>query len=116
MRFLVDECVGTSVSEYLQSNGHIVFSIFDHWRGADDEELLQKSVFENYILITSDKDFGEMIFKSNKKHKGVILIRCQPNNYKQKIIVLAKLLTNYADKLENNFVVVTNENVRIITL
>ncbi|WP_281635725.1 DUF5615 family PIN-like protein [Flavobacterium marginilacus] len=114
MRFLIDECVGTSVSEYLKSNNHIVFSVFDEWRGATDEELLQKSILENYILITSDKDFGEMIFKSQKKHKGIILIRCQPNNFKQKIIVLTKLLANYADKLENNFVVVTNENVRII--
>jgi predicted nuclease of predicted toxin-antitoxin system len=115
MRFLVDECVGTTVADYLKSKNHIVFSVFDEWRGASDSDLLQKSFLENYILITSDKDFGEMIFKSQKKHKGIILIRCQPNNFKQKIIVLTKLLANYADKLENNFVVVTNENVRIIT-
>jgi predicted nuclease of predicted toxin-antitoxin system len=115
MRFLVDECVGTSVAEYLKSNNHIVFSVFDESRGAEDADLLQKCYLENYILITSDKDFGEMIFKNQKKHKGIILIRCQPNNFKQKIIILTKLLANYADKLENNFVVVTNENVRIIT-
>jgi predicted nuclease of predicted toxin-antitoxin system len=115
MRFLVDECVGTSVAEYLKSNNHIVFSVFDESRGAEDADLLQKYYLENYILITSDKDFGEMIFKNQKKHKGIILIRCQPNNFKQKIIILTKLLANYADKLENNFVVVTNENVRIIT-
>jgi predicted nuclease of predicted toxin-antitoxin system len=115
MRFLVDECVGTSVAEYLKSNDHIVFSVFDESRGAEDADLLQKCYLENYILITSDKDFGEMIFKNQKKHKGIILIRCQPNNFKQKIVVLTKLLANYADKLENNFVVVTNENVRIIT-
>jgi predicted nuclease of predicted toxin-antitoxin system len=115
MHFLVDECVGTSVAEYLKSIDHTVFSVFDEWRGASDNELLLKSVSENYILITSDKDFGEMIFKSQKKHKGIILIRCLPNNFKQKIVVLTKLLANYTDKLENNFVVVTNENVRIIT-
>jgi predicted nuclease of predicted toxin-antitoxin system len=114
MRFLVDECVGTSVAEYLKSNDHIVFSVFDESRGAEDDDLLQKCYLENYILITSDKDFGEMIFKNQKKHKGIILIRCQPNNFKQKIVVLTKLLANYADKLENNFVVVTNKNVRII--
>ena len=115
MRFLVDECVGTTVSEFLKSNNHTVFSVFDELRGASDEDLLHKSYTEDYILITSDKDFGEMIFKSQKLHKGIILIRCQPNNFKQKIVVLTKLLSNYSDKLENNFVVVTNENVRIIT-
>lgn len=115
MRFLVDECVGTTVATFLKLNNHTVFSVFEESRGASDDELLAKSYAENYILITSDKDFGEMIFKNKKLHKGIILIRCAPNNFKQKIVVLTKLLSNYPDKLENNFVVVTNENVRIIT-
>jgi hypothetical protein len=55
-----------------------------------------------------------MIYKNKKVHKGIILIRCNPNNFRQKIIVLTKLILNYSDKLEINFVVVTNENVRII--
>ena len=115
MRFLVDEWVGTTVSDFLKSKNHFVISVFDELRGASDDELLSKSNLENYILITSDKDFGEMVFKNQKPHKGIILIRCQPNNFNQKIIVLTKLLQNYSEKLENNFVVVTNENVRIIT-
>lgn len=114
MRFLVDECVGTTVSAFLQSEHHIVCCVFNELRGASDEQLLKKSFDENYILITSDKDFGEMIYKNKKVHKGIILIRCTPNNFKQKIVVLTKLLLNYSDKLESNFVVVSNENVRII--
>ena len=62
MRFLVDECVGTTVTEFLRTENHFVFSVFDEARGASDEELLSKSYEENFILITSDKDFGEMIF------------------------------------------------------
>lgn len=114
MRFLVDECVGTTVSAYLKSEKHVVFCVFDELRSASDDQLLQKCFDENYILITSDKDFGEMIYKNKKVHKGIILIRCTPNNFAQKIIVLAKLFLNYSDKLESNFVVVSNENVRII--
>jgi predicted nuclease of predicted toxin-antitoxin system len=114
MRFLVDECVGTSVSVFLKSENHVVFCVFDEFRSATDEQLLQKCFDENYILITSDKDFGEMIYKNKKEHKGILLLRCTPNNFKQKIIVLTKLFLNYADKLESNFVVVSNENVRII--
>ena len=114
MRFLVDECVCNTVAEFLKENGHTVFSVFEASRGAADDQLLHKCYTENYILITSDKDFGEMIFKNQKLHKGIILIRCIPNNFKQKIIVLTKLLLNYYDKMENNFVVVSNENVRII--
>lgn len=115
MRFLVDECVGTSVAEFLKLNNHAVFSVFEELRGASDEGLLEKCYSENYILITSDKDFGELIFKNQKKHKGIILLRCSPNTFEQKITILSKLLSNYSEKLENNFVVVSNENVRIIT-
>jgi len=114
VRFLVDECVGTTVSAYLKSEKHVVFCVFDELRGASDDQLLQKCFDENYILITSDKDFGEMIYKNKKVHKGIILIRCTPSNFKQKIIVLTKLFLNYSDKLESNFVVVSNENIRII--
>jgi predicted nuclease of predicted toxin-antitoxin system len=114
MRFLVDECVGTTVSSFLRSENHSVFCVFETMRGATDQQLLQKCCDENFILITSDKDFGEMIYKNKKMHKGIILIRCTPNNFKQKIIVLSKLIVNYAEKLENNFVVVSNETVRII--
>lgn len=114
MQFLVDECVGSSVSNFLKSKNHVIFSIFDEWRGAKDDEILDKCFKENYILITSDKDFGEMIFNQQKRHKGVILLRCEPNKFSKKIEVLDKLLQNYTDKLENNFVVVTNNKVRII--
>ena len=48
MRFLVDECVGTTVTEFLRTENHFVFSVFDEARGASDEELLSKSYEENF--------------------------------------------------------------------
>lgn len=115
MRFLVDECTGTSVSDWLKSESYDVFSVFEEWRGTSDDDILEKCKNENYILITSDKDFGEMVFRNQKVHSGVILIRCEPNIFSKRIEVLQKLLQNYSESLQNNFVVVTNEKVRIIT-
>jgi len=114
MRFLVDECTGTSVANWLKKENHEVYSVFEQWRGASDESILEKCHLENYILITSDKDFGEMVFRNQKVHSGIILVRCIPNNFVKRIEVLSKLLKNYSDKLENNFVVVTNHTVRIV--
>jgi predicted nuclease of predicted toxin-antitoxin system len=115
MRFLVDECTGPTVAEFLKQKGFEVISVFDDFRGATDDFLLEKCYSENYILITSDKDFGEMVFRLNQNHKGVILIRCSPNNFHTRIEVLSKLLQNYTSQIENNFVVVTNTKVRIIS-
>jgi hypothetical protein len=55
-----------------------------------------------------------MLFRLHKVHKGIILLRCEPNNYTKRIEVLNKLLTNFSEKLSKNFVVVTNDKVRII--
>lgn len=114
MRFLVDECTGTSVADWLKSENHEVFSVFEQWRGASDDSILEKCQLENYILITSDKDFGEMVFRNQKVHNGIILLRCEPNVFKNRIEVLKKLLQNHSDSLQNNFIVVTNDKVRIV--
>ncbi len=59
MRFLVDECTGPAVAQWLREHWHEVFSVYDEGRGMDDEEIVQKAFDENYILVTNDKDFGE---------------------------------------------------------
>ncbi|MCA6421589.1 MAG: DUF5615 family PIN-like protein [Flavobacterium sp.] len=115
MRFLVDECTGTSVADWLKSEKHEVFSVFEQWRGVSDDEIIEKCQNEDYILITSDKDFGEMVFRNQKVHNGIILLRCEPNIFKKRIEVLKKLIQNYSNSLQNNFVVVTNDKVRIVT-
>jgi predicted nuclease of predicted toxin-antitoxin system len=115
MRFIVDECTGSNLAEFLKQKDHEVISVFDDLRGVTDDFILEKCFSENYILITSDKDFGEMVFRMSHKHKGIILIRCSPNNFQTRIEVLSKLLDNYKLNIENNFVVVTNTKVRIVT-
>ena len=62
MRFLVDECTGSKVANWLHGENHEVFSVFDEARGMTDDEVLTKAFVESWILITNDKDFGEIIF------------------------------------------------------
>ncbi len=116
MRFIVDECTGPKVARWLKSLGHDIFSVYDEARGADDQTIIDKADEENFILITNDKDFGELIFKFNKKHKGVVLLRLEDERPENKIKVLSRLLESYSDKIENNFTVVTEKNVKIIEI
>ena len=46
MRFLVDECTGPSVAAWLRDNDYEVFSVFEHARGMDDDDII---LFDNYI-------------------------------------------------------------------
>jgi uncharacterized protein with PIN domain len=57
MRFLVDECTGPSVAEWLRNQKHEVFSVFEEARGMDDDDIILKALEENWILVTNDKDF-----------------------------------------------------------
>ncbi len=68
------------------------------------------------ILITNDKDFGEMVFRERRPHKGIILLRLEDERISNKIAVLGRLFEQHADELGGNFVVVTETTVRITSM
>jgi predicted nuclease of predicted toxin-antitoxin system len=112
MRFLVDECTGPKVAEWLQGQGHEIFSVFDEARGIEDDEVIRKAYFESWILITNDKGFGEKVYLEQRPHRGVIFMRLEDERAANKIEVLRRLLAGYAHRLEDQFVVVTDTKVR----
>lgn len=112
MRFLVDECTGPGVAAWLVGQAHDVFSVFDEARGATDDVLIIKAYAENRILITNDKDFGEMVYRERRPHRGVVFLRLTDERTAVKIAALQALLQNHATRLPGNFVVVTEDRVR----
>ncbi len=74
MRFLIDECTGPEVAEWLLEQGHDVFSVFHSARGLDDEAIIEKAFRENRVLITNDKGFGLLVFLKRIPRHGVILL------------------------------------------
>ncbi len=112
MRFLVDECTGPTVAEWLRGQGYEVFSVYDEARGLDDDAIIQKAFTENWILITNDKGFGEKIYRERRPHRGVILLRLDDERATAKIGVLKRLLRNHGDRLSDQFVVVSEAKVR----
>lgn len=112
MRFLVDECTGPSVADWLRTQQHEVFSVYDEARGMDDDDIIQKAHAENWILITNDKDYGEKVYRERRPHHGIILMRLDDERAVVKIETLRQLLENYVDRLADQFVVVTETKVR----
>lgn len=112
MRFIVDECTGPAVAKWLRGKDHEVFSVFDEAQGIEDDNVLSKAFDENWILITNDKDFGEMIFRERRQHHGVIFLRLDDERTMNKIEVLRQLLENYSEKIPNSFVTATETKVR----
>jgi predicted nuclease of predicted toxin-antitoxin system len=112
MRFLVDECTGPAVARWLRQYGHEVFSVYEQARGADDDFILHKAFTEDWVLITNDKDFGDKVFRERSHHHGIIVLRLQDERATIKIDCLERLLKEYADRLHDHFVVVTEKQIR----
>lgn len=113
MKFLADENIALAVVSFLRKQGHDVASITEISPGSSDASVLLKAEEEQRILVTSDTDFGELVYRVGQQHAGVILLRLDDERNGNKIRVLKKLLTQHADDLPEAFVVVTETTIRI---
>ena len=108
----MDESTGPAVAAWLRQQGHEVFSVYAEARGMDDDDIIHKAFTENWILMTNDKDFGEKVYREQRPHKGIVLLRLEDERAVVKIETLKRLLESYADRLADQFVVVTESRVR----
>jgi len=76
-----------------------------------DSDILILAVKENRILVTVDKDFGDLVFTKGYAHCGVI--RLEDDIPKRKVAQMNLLIQKHAAFLVNNFVVVQSGKVRI---
>jgi predicted nuclease of predicted toxin-antitoxin system len=112
VRFLVDESAGPGLAASLRDQGHEVLSIYDDERGLQDDQVIQRAYEGNWVLITSDKDFGELVYRERRPHKGVVLLRLENQRREYRVQAVRRLLERYGDRVPGNFVVVTEQKVR----
>src|SRR5439155_9442899 len=114
MRFLLDESAELRIAAFLKQAGHDVTSIAeDHPRSIQDHEVLAIANAEQRILITNDRDFGELVFRQQLPHAGVIYFRLPlDTGAEEKINWLARVLRDYAAGLDQ-FIVIRPSGIRI---
>ena len=113
MKFIVDESTGTAIVEYLETRGFDVVSVHDETPGIEDYQIVNRAFAEERIIITNDKDFGELVYKQQFKHKGIVLLRLEDERAFNKVTVIHKLLLLHSERLKNSFIVVTEYKIRI---
>ena len=113
MNFIVDECTGAAVAQHLRAAGHDVVVVAESMGQADDQTILDKAFVEKRILITNDKDFGELVFRQGFLHHGVLLLRLQDDSSANRVRVGKAVLGQYGDLLKMNFIVATETQVRV---
>ena len=111
MLLLVDESAGKRLAMLLVSAGHDVVFVGDVMPSVSDEEVLAKAASENRILISDDKDFGELVVRQQKPATGVILLRTLSTNSKIRADAVAKILSNMDAK--GKLIIVKEGRVRV---
>jgi len=112
-RFIVDESIDFPVVSYLKSKDYDTTSVVEDYRSLEDIVILKIAFEENRILITNDKDFGNLIFKEKLSSKGLILLRLGNQSSNAKIKILEKLIRDYSGRFLGNFVVVSENKIRV---
>lgn len=113
IRFLVDESTGEEVASYLRRHGYDVVSIAEMAPQADDTSILQFAVSDQRIVITNDKDFGDMVFRDHGKHCGIVLLRLSDTSASVKQQVTLHVIQRYSDELIGAFCVASERRSRL---
>lgn len=113
MNFLADEsCVGP-VIRALRQTGHDVVAIAEIAKGATDEEVLRRALEEKRLLITEDRDFGELVYVRGQPSAGVILVRFPNQARLSKPATVIDVVARLGLRLLDAFTVVEPGRVRI---
>lgn len=116
MKFLADVNIEKSIVDELRGLGYDIIWVAEENPQLDDLSIFKISQKENRILLTNDKDFGEIVFRQKLISSGIILFRFKGQYTKDKIKVLRELFISHHDRISGHFVVLTKERFRFIPL
>jgi len=112
VNFLADECCAADTVAALRSGGHDVIFSVESCRGWEDHAVLAKANAEQRVLLTEDKDFGELVYGQRLIAHGIVLLRFEGRERSLLMPRLRWLLAEMAEHIEGYFVVLQPTKVR----
>ena len=113
MDFVIDESVDAAITSALRNAGFEVWSVTEEEASITDDLVFQRAIEKNAILITADKDFGDIVFRRKLVNRGVILLRLAGLTAEEKCSLTIQALERHRSQLESAFTVVTAQQVRV---
>lgn len=109
MKFLIDVNLGRKFTNLLQQAGYDAIFAKDLMLSISDEEILTKAENEERVVITNDKDFGELVFRLHKTSSGVILLRTLTTDSKKRFDLVKEIL----HRANGKFIIIKEGQIRI---
>ena len=113
MKFVADESVDFPIIERLRQEGHSVWAVVEMDAGISDALVLDHANQQNAVLLTADKDFGELVFRLNRLSLGVVLVRLAGLPPKYKAEIVARAIAEKGEELKGAFSVITASALRV---
>lgn len=113
MKLVVDESVEREIADSLRLAGHDVVYVAELAAGISDDEVLDYANTAGALLVTADKDFGELVYRLGRVHHGVVLVRMMGCDGKQKSERVVQVLRDHATECGGAIVVIAPGQVRI---
>jgi predicted nuclease of predicted toxin-antitoxin system len=110
---VADECVPEAIIARLRTDGHTVPSVRETSGGAADPDVLAIAVNLQAVLLTQDKDFGELVFRLRMNHCGIVLIRLAGMTFAERAELVANVIAKHQAELAGAFTVISPNGVRI---
>ncbi len=116
MKLLANENIPAETVDALRDAGHDVLWIRMACPGADDETVLARAVADDRLLITFDKDFGELVYRRGRRAStGVVLFRIgmpSPEAVRRRVVQVIGSREDWT----GHFAVVEPDRIRIVDL
>jgi predicted nuclease of predicted toxin-antitoxin system len=116
MRFLADENIHGDLVGWLRSRGHDVSYAAETLAAEPDPVVLRRAREESRILVTDDKDFGDLVVHRRLATAGVLLLRLRSPSVPLRIARLEEVWPAIEGRMAGTFVVVSDRRVRVRSL
>lgn len=113
MNLIADESVDFNIILHLRKNGYMVFSISEDSPGISDDAVLKIALEKESIVLTEDKDFGELVYRFKRKNMGIILIRLIGVEVEVKLKIIQEVFEKYFAEMNHKFTIIGKDNIRI---
>ena len=116
MRFFAGESCDFGVVRALREAGHDVVAVAEISARADDQRVIEMVLKEKRVLLTEDKDFGQLVFAHKQPSAGVILVRYPTNARRNLPDAVVDLVTRKEAVVYGQFVVLRPGRLRIVPM
>jgi predicted nuclease of predicted toxin-antitoxin system len=112
VRWLVDECVDAALAVLLRELGHDVIYMSDVAPRATDTEVMARPYSEDRILLTEDKDFGDLVFRQARPVPGIVFLRINSARRSLKATRLRAAIDRFGETLFGRYMVIEEARFR----